>query len=478
MENKESNGSPLLMGSAQFSETYSLGDIIDPRELKREENDLSTKIKVQSDRLPVVTDAKSAKRWIELTNSTNETAETGVSLLEKLEHHLERKTINGQNFAFLINAAGVYLLHNNVERQKSLAEKSNFSYLYNPIAESTQFIFGTYSCRINGVSIKEVMSSPNLSPSSFYKFAVESPLIRVNRTHTKVLQENQTPLASAYPNLAKVHIEEATGYVGALTSTSPERFEWQVSHFLPHPSNAENKLITTARNIIKRFDTLNQNLLSTLFNPNSSEFLPLKETVEDYLGQQDQRLKTTAIFQLGLHDYENIVKAYRKAKELAQQNNAYSPFYNLLQSSITQYIEEVPQEIGILTSDDLPLFIDPDKAIKDETVPTLEDLRKITGSIFQRTSQREYEPETERDGELANITTPNSIRVEFPKGHPNIFNIYFYYENEQGESTTLELNFDTKKSVFDWKPFIEDTRDPEMANLRKASLIATYSVLS
>ena len=82
------------------------------------------------------------------------------------------------------------------------------------------------------------------------------------------------------------------------------------------------------------------------------------------------------------------------------------------------------------------------------------------------------------DVKLGKMVPPNSIRVEFPKGHSGIFNIYFDYENDQGESTTLEFNFDTRKNMFDWKPFIEATNDPEMASLRKSALIASYSILS
>jgi len=487
MGNKESNRPLIQMGSAQLTEeTYTFDDIADHGELQRERDDLSKKAKGQADiftkRPLALIDEKSAKRWIELTDSANGITAIALSLLEKLKDHPEIKTINGQHLAFLISAAGTYLLHNNVERQKSLAEKSNFSHLYNPLAESAQFIIsGTYSCKINGVSVKDVMVNPNLSPSSFYKFAVESQLIRMNRTHTKVLQENQTPLASVYPNIAKSHIEDATGCVMALTNTDPERFESLASHFLSHPSNAENQIITAARNMVKRTDRLNQKLISTIFNPNSSEFLPLKETVEDYLDQEDLGLKTTALVRLvGLHDYENIAKAYRKAKELAEQNNQNSPFYNLLQSSIRQYIEDVPQELGVLTKDDLPMFIDLDKTIKDESVPTLGDLRNITVPILNRAPYKGYlfdESDIE-EFDLKSIVSPNSIGVAFPKGHPNIFNIYFHYKNQQGESTTLELNFNARKNIFDLKPFIETTDDPEMAELRKAALIASRSVLS
>jgi hypothetical protein len=227
----------------------------------------------------------------------------------------------------------------------------------------------------------------------------------------------------------------------------------------------------------KRINSLRQNIFNTILDPNSPDFPALMEAVNNYLGREDQQLRTDALLQLGLNKNENIVKAYRRATELSQQHNEHSAFYTLLEKSIKQYLEDIPQELGILTSDDLPLFIDVDKATGDQTVPTLDDMGKINKLIFQRTPQREYEVETERVS-LGDMVPPNSLRVEFPKGHPNIFNIYFYYENEQGESTTLELNFDTRKNEFDWKPFAPDTSDPEMTELRKASLFASYSILS
>jgi len=487
MENEQiGKRSFLSLGTDKVSYVRSEGNYLDPKGLQEEKSRLLNERERARDHItrtlyPQLPDRRSKNYWDRINYKEDELFNTENSLEEKIRSRPEGETRDAHYLSYILHGASELLKFKNFEQQKKLAEKHDFSYLFGPYLQLSEFVYtSTIHSKIGGVSLKDVIDNPEITPSSIYRYVMESDFVHSRLTHAKILEENQTPLTLANPNFTKQTIHTAAGLSDSFYYMTPEYFETLLRNFLPQQQGTEKEIIATAREMVNRINRLRQNVYMTILNPNSPEFPSLKDMVEKYLLEEDGNAQTSAILGLGLIDEDKICTAYRKTKELAGENNENSPFYKLLQSSIKQYIEEVPQELGVLTQDDLPMFIDGDKAIEDEAAPTLEDLRKVTISIFNKASHKAYRSE-ESDNEeidLANMTSPNSIRVEFPKGHPNIFNIYFYYENEQGESTTLELNFDTRKNVFDWKPFAPDTSDPEMKQLRDAGLIAAQSILS
>lgn len=473
--------SPILTsGNERFVETYTTGDFLDPKEYEREVDEIFKKRSqayAEFEKNAILPDEKSLRTWNRERDKPRQVSKTGGSLIEKIDSNPEGKSIFAVELSRIVSLATSTLADNKIEELKKLAKKFDISYFYELPAQIDQFLLsGTQSIKIGGVPLRDFVNDPNLPLASIYRTAVEAYLVRYNMSHTKVLEEDQTPLTISYPNLTKEFIENATGQIAGLYYFTPEFFELLSRQFLPQQSSAEKEIIAKARGMIKKMSSVKQNIYNTILNPASTEFSPLKATLEEYLSKEDIRIKTLAILYLGLNTADKISTAYSNAKELAQDNNENSAFYTKLAATIRDLVEETPSTVNILTKDDLVSLLDTSISLDDSTVPAPEDLNIQTTVISQKALRPEYSIDPQNI-DWKNLIPPTSAEIEFSQGGPSKFTIVLHYQNENGEILNLPVWFDTKKGDFDWS-FMEAPDDPNMKDMRNTALLAAQAILS
>ncbi|EKD64555.1 MAG: hypothetical protein ACD_50C00344G0006 [uncultured bacterium] len=391
----------------------------------------------------------------------------------------ENDSMYAHAFKDAVYQARNLIIINTLLNQRKLAQKNGFLEQSEPFFTLNRFyLAGDMDVKIAGLSIYDIATNLKINPSDYYRSVMTSYSTLEKPGFEDITNENTENIpVETYPNMANKRISIALNSMltmgilaeecNYLFSASEER--GRASKAFTHSAD---KLHNGGKLITNGFVRQREKALRTLLDPSSEHFEALRELVEKDLTQDEESDKIAySLSILGLNHIDNIPFAYRKAKELEEKSGDTKSFYALLAKSILE------EEGQLLTHDDIPLFIDLEKSIENQKIPSLEDIERINKLYFPKTSQRDFNVNME-DVKLGKMVPPNSIRVEFPKGHSGIFNIYFDYENDQGESTTLEFNFDTRKNMFDWKPFIEATNDPEMASLRKSALIASYSILS
>lgn len=486
MEKREEEQSTIFsIGTALSKDSYSLADFLTVKEHKKEQAALKARLQEAAGKVKghiELPDAKSESQWNNLVIRPKHLSNAEESLRNIIVGFPERirNSIYAHNLGFIFRSATYFSILEVFEREKQMAEMYGFLDLYSPLVELSQFMMcGEIIPKIGGVSIRDVMRNQKLSPSSFARFCIEATFVKKKFTHQTVLSENsENPLTTAFPNIAKNNIQEAAGQIIALTDTRPEDLDLLLDYLLPNPPKQTKEIIETAKKMVKRFSELRGYVLNTLVNPNSSYFPSLKETVENYLIDIDEETRISALQKLGLNTYDDTAYVYRKSRELArlQDNNS---FYDLLANSIRKLIEEFPQETVILTEDDIPLFVRTDQPRQEQPLPTPEQLRKLAGDIYQKTTQREWilEPVNLELFNSTSLIPPVSTKVLFPKGNSRTFIITLSYENEQGEAVDLELEFDTRKSAFDCVPFVPSPDDAKMRDMKNASLLASHAIM-
>lgn len=476
----EPKNPPLLrMGSDSSSLRLTEENFFDPKKRELETDEIFQQMEEAADFLQRILSPEEKQEWRRVNSETIQIVASGDSLKDKID-----KKSGGADNLFIINLQNIInttasIIHYNyIQRVRRIAKAHENTDQLQTLIQFSHFI-GNLDIRlkVRGTSILDILNSQNLPANAFYRSFLEAGIATDNTSaFNNILQENQNPLTSVYPNEAKYHIQRAITSLVAIADTSPELLEALIKFYIPNPVGKEQTVLRTARRIIEQASKTKKKIYSILLNPNSLEYEALRNTIMFYLSEKDRKTKTMAIHALGLINIDTTSLAYRKARELALQDSEHSPFYAFLEKSIREYLEEIPEEAVILTSDDLPLFIDPEKPIQEKSVPTLEDLRKLAHAIFQKTSQRAWTINTDSI-DWKNLTSPTSVNAVFPKGHSRIFNINLSYENEQGEALNLDLEFDTAKNVLDWKPFLESPDDPEMKDMRNAVMSSVQSML-
>lgn len=478
--NPEPKDPPLLrMGSDPSSSRSREEDFFDPKKRELETDEIFQQMEEAADFLQRTLSPEEKQEW----HRVNSEAIQIVDSVNTLRDRIGKKSGGADNLFIInlqniINATASIIYYNYAQRVRRIAKAHENTGQLQTLMQFSHFVGDLdVSLKVGGTSMLDILNSQKLPANAFYRSSVEAGIAVGNTSaFNNILQENQNPLTSMYPNETKYYIQRAITFFVAIADTSPELLESLIKFYIPNPVGKEQTVLKTARRIIEQASKTKKKILSTLLDPNSLEYEALRNTIMFYFSKKDRKTKTISMYTLGLNSIHTTSLAYRKAREVALQDNEHSPFYAFLARSIREYLEEIPEEVGILTNDDLPLFIDPERSIQEKSAPTLEDLRKLANAIFQKTSQRAWVINTEPiDWKI--LFPPTSVNAVFPKGHSRIFNISLSYENEQGEALSLDLEFDTAKNVFDWKPFLESPDDPEMKDMKNAVISSVRSIL-
>lgn len=328
---------------------------------------------------------------------------------------------------------------------------------------------GWLAVGIGGVSIKDLMDNKqNISPASVLKLLMESQLVKQDISHDMVLKENTDSLQRKHPNITKNYIEMATADINGATRLPIDK----LYPLLSTSKGLEKESVQRAIRFVERLQMLQQTVVDTVGNPESSDFPLVKQTLEDYLklGWRDRML---AIYMLGLKDILSARDLYRKARKFEIANNN-PDFYHLLTNSMLEFFEALSSNT-MLTKNDTLLFLEKERNGKAQTLPNYEDLAIINGLTFQKSSEKQYDIAV--DGiKWQILVPPTQASIKFSEGGPRRFTVSLRYKNQEGEIADLNVTFDTKKGEFDWS-FLESPNDPEMKEMKDAVMLATKEIL-
>ncbi|MEK7517106.1 MAG: hypothetical protein AAB583_01020 [Patescibacteria group bacterium] len=370
----------------------------------------------------------------------------------------------------ILNVASNLLVAKKLEQIKKISEREGNPYFLEQFIQLYQFSnTGDIYVKMGGISIRDIDSNPNLDIPSVYRFFM-TPFDKDN--NVRVFNENKTPLAIKYPNIARDKIiETSNGIIASLMDE--EYFEVIARNVLQTNSTSIAKeIISSAKEMIKKISALHRKIYNTILDPNSPDFQALKGMAENFL--QDDEIRDMAISQLGIDSIRRIISAYRKAKELSQKDNDNSSFYGSLAHQTRSSLEDDPR---VLTQDDLDVIMDTDVTLDNATIPTLEDLRKLGASIFRQSNKKEYVIEPEGANWSSPFILPKNAKIAFSQANPNQIYMQLHYESKENEVLDLLLLFDTKRGEFNWL-VLEAPDDPEMTNKKDAVFLAAKSILS
>lgn len=475
-----------IFGSGLEPPKYSsLKDFLDPDALGIEQQELTRTGKRLGSGLDgsiSISDPKMARQWDEIGPKSKEIYNTRLHMKRIIEAGTLGNTVLGRDILFALDAAEKFTSFNYLEKQKKIADESGFLLPMKDFFDWAQFaISAETTLKIGGVSIEDVMKNKNLSPAAFFKQQIEAQIMKSRLTHGNMLEENRhNSFIARFPNVAKAKIQEAAGEIIALwTMASLDRNVSNIFMLILRKAAPLGKeLALNAETMLEKVRMLRTGLYETLFAPHSPGFKELKRIASEYLFQPDEEIRMRAIYSLGIggiRKENNVPNAYRKAKKMGQETDENADFYRRLAQLITMFVEKSPLKQELLTKDDIVVFLDETKELPQEPIPIVEDLRKINGQIFLKAQKKEYEVNPQEIN-WANLIPPQEIKVQFSEGGPRKFSVILHYKNPEGEMSDISLAFNTKRGEFDW-PFLEDTNDPEMREMKDALMFATKEIL-
>ncbi|MDP2586133.1 MAG: hypothetical protein Q8P29_04615 [Candidatus Levybacteria bacterium] len=226
--------------------------------------------------------------------------------------------------------------------------------------------------------------------------------------------------------------------------------------------------------------------INAILAPNSSEFLSLKDVLEDYLNRSPVE-KTVALLILGLNTAPKIVKVYRKARNFALRNESYSSFYERFGDCIKDYLEQFPQDAkndtASLIKEDVIMFLNGES--QQNNSATFTDLKTIIkDDIFKKRMQQRFFVHPQEIPNWQGVLKPQAVLVVFSEENSNSnlrlkhgeIKIVFGYESEEGEKQHFAVTINPMKEEMDWN-FLEDPNDPEMKEMKDAAMLSIKSVL-
>lgn len=475
--------SPLLVGDTKtiiFKPSYKIGDVLDVNEEDRERETLVKELKAYQDKLlqgpkvPLLPKDKQAfltseQKFVAIRDYSAALDEDYAKLIQGdfYYSYLTRYQILGVTAALM--------MHENTARIIQVADKYSMDpsvRKYNSLQEA--LFAGTLEVRIGDLTLLDFLYSKaeaKFAPYQIYQFLVGSYEVKEKRKHNQVLAANRVSNSlTQYPNTFKRQVDVAVAMAGALAGCSPYSFDYEIGTY------GDNKEVTErARKVVDHAYRLRQNIYSTLLDPNSPHFPKLKETVEAYL-TQDRRTRVFALHIIGLKEIAHIYEVYRKALSYTKQG-IFPEFYTRLAEAVKNYAEEVPTNEGVLTEDDLMLIIDPEKNPPTSTnVPITDDFSKTIGQIFSKTPMAECKVDVETIN-WYQMVPPQNVTLSFNPNAPKHFSIKFDYQNEEGESLSLNFSGDLRKNLLDWSFIEKSTETPEFSNLHHSLLFITQAIL-
>jgi hypothetical protein len=370
-----------------------------------------------------------------------------------------------------LNAAKRLLLYHEVEKRKEIAKKDNRFHHYEQLANYQQLSGSSIvQCKIGPLSVADLASNKKLPASAIFSSYLESI-----KTDNETPNSYRGPLADKYPNKAKdiyIHAKATMLSVLCISNLSPQTLERQ--DLIEGNSKTTREIIRKAKEILIQTKHHINTMPNTLLEPDSVDFLPLKEQIENFFSKNEASDSIQLLRELGI--IKNVLYDYRTAKKLAERNiKNTSDFYHLLSEELVEYAQPYLAEDGYLTNDDIPTILDADKIIPEVKV-SIEDLKRPANAIFQKSKRKQYTINPEKIN-WKNLLPPESVDLHFPSESGRKFNIRLFYKNELGESLKLNFGFDTKNNIIDWL-FMDDPDDPSMKAMRDALIHSSYSILA
>jgi len=485
-ERQQETKKPRLLKSAfeQSSGSYPRGKYLDEEKYKEEWQTLINTSKDLADKFTWgfrCRDQESRDQWNNLIIRSQQLEHLSRSMVEQIVEKTPIKdTIYGTNLAHIFILAKDVLVLENAKKQKELVIKNGF---YNtPFKEYEHYdnfyASGQLFMNLGGISISDLLKKSEISPADYYNSIVNAWLVKFRLIHEQILSQNINDLITLFPNASKELIEEACGHLlGANDLT-----DHLVSPFLDciAPRNSMDKeIFQKAKDIVRKTDSLGQQVLNTILNPTSPFFPALKEKFESHFGNDNSSVKLMALQKLGLKTIGKIMDSYRKARINSFKNDEFTSFYADFASIIKKYcIEENTQVFNLLTRDDVIMFVNENYENVENRIPTIEELKKLKMEIMQKSSKLEYIVDPSNIQWQA-LIEPNRINVKFYKDFPHKSDIILYYENNSGEKVelTFKLNTKSNEEKIDWD-FLESPDDPQMRDMKNAVLIAMQNTLN
>lgn len=329
------------------------------------------------------------------------------------------------------------------------------------------------SIMMAGTTLSDLLH-PKSSPTRFYHFLQEAVIVRGERKHGDVLKQNKTDLTTQFPNQTKNSIDRAALQGLALAAINPETFNPYISQHEGVTKEAAQQAKTLSE---KAHNLLNQ-LPTVLFDPKHPEFPEFTTLLVKHMTKGSSLLQRLSAMQwlMGGNDTRKIYEIFRKSQALAKdpQNG---PIYALVVESVREYIDQISGFARITTADDLDSFFDDNTvSLEPEGSQKTDEMKRIVGKIFSRTSKLEYEVDPSKV-ELDGIVPPQSINIKFDAHRPQKFVVLFQYRNQVGESLDLDIELDLAKNIFNWSILESPSDSEKLLSFQKALISATKSIL-
>lgn len=469
----------LKTGFEAADEGYSMGCYLDEDRYNQEKDTLSKIRRGLSGELISslkFSNKKDANEWDLLSNRIIQIDGASKGIEEAFNRTVIKGTIIGNDVTHLIAVARDLMTLETMEEQKKIAKRNDFYHKgFEPYEQPTIFdLCGNLNMKIGKLSILDIVRGKNVSPTEYYDCQINAFITRLCLVHDEVLSKNENTFSNLYPNKSRQFIQESTGQILGMADLSPEIADQIFSHIISK-DDVTTDVINRIKDIVKQTDLLEQNVFNAILNPRSNFFPTLKILFEKYFNNDNPTIKVLALQKLGLRLKDRKIKGYRKAKKLATENGENGQFYANLADAIRKIsIEESPQELNILTHDDVVMFLNGDSTNSNAS---FEELRKLRMEIVPKLSKDEYVI-SPSEIEWHGLIEPTSVSFKFNRDFQSKFKVTFHYENERGEKTELDFDIDTKsnKESIDWD-FLESPDASEMQGMKNAAMLSVRSAL-
>lgn len=311
--------------------------------------------------------------------------------------------------------------------------------------------------------------------SELFSYLNEVVLMGIRGDFGKGLPTFPSELMRLFPETTKDAVYEAVAMLTAGLGLSNMGSE-AIRERLPYPKKEFKGTLRMLGRFGDRLDVIRERILEVILDPNTQEHPFLREVFLKYL-RNGRNTRIVTLVTAGIRSLTEVQKVYRAAREY-EMRDVDPEFYMLLANSTRELIEEgfLINAWSILTSDDLPAILNGDSGFYVvREVPRLEEFGRIVFSTFSKTSECEYDINPS-DIQWGRLVVPTSVSVEFDRNRPSKFTSRFFWKNDLGEETNLEVTVDIKKDIFDWS-FLEHPSDSDMQEMRETMTQAIGQML-
>lgn len=326
--------------------------------------------------------------------------------------------------------------------------------------------------KVNGVKITDFDTSGKSvkeNASFLWPTLVENESALHNRSYEDLIKQNQNELMTEYPNLAMDAVTSALTWIRNLNSADPQLIDSLIQKLGDYPKLESS--LSLVKKIVDGVWIVKQHIMEVIQNPNATDFTQVKEVIRKYL-LQDKVARANALQSLTPFP-SRMKKMYRTIKEL-KEHGVEQEFYQLLEDSLLEYVDETPIDLGIYRKDDAAAVFDEEEKPPSQE-HSLQDIRKIISGIATKAHDTEYLIAEEFD--WGAFVPPKEASILFTKNKPQELTFKLSYENDFGESCEIKFVLNTQKQTFDWS-FIEDPKSEEMKLVYQYAMDVAFRALS